>query len=69
MKNREIAEKLYSFHQQEEKLLLRARAAGVDLSQPRFANWPLWVGDSAIYLNELRNEVEIKEAILKKAQG
>ena len=48
---------LANFTSREEHLMSRLRASGFDLARlpERLAGWRFWVGDSAIYLHELKN--------------
>jgi hypothetical protein len=48
------------FTLREESLLERARAIGLVLPE-RLSNWTLWIQDTSMYLNELRNAVEDAE--------
>lgn len=51
---------LVKFTIREEELLQRARKAGLQIPE-RLTNWRLWIGDSVMYLNELRNAVQDAE--------
>lgn len=51
---------LAAFTRREDALLARAKAANVELPE-RLKDWRLWVGDSQIYLAELRAVVEKAE--------
>ncbi len=55
MKQRELSH-IEAFTLREERLLARARAVGLELPE-RLAQWTLWIQDSELYLNELRNAV------------
>ena len=52
---------LVTFTIREEELLQRWRKVGSLKLPERLANWRLWIGDSVMYLNELRNAVEDAE--------
>lgn len=53
----ETAEFLLDFTQREDKLLARARELNISLPN-RLKEWRHWIGDSQIYLNELKNFVD-----------
>ena len=48
---------LADFTHREDALMILVRARNIKLPE-RLANWRLWIGDSQIYLNELRNYLE-----------
>jgi hypothetical protein len=54
------------FTLREEELLQRARLVGLKLPE-RLANWTLWIQDTSMYLNELRNAVEDAEVAHEKS--
>jgi hypothetical protein len=47
-----------NFTDREDKLLKQAMEASLEIPV-RLQNWRHWIGNSQIYLNELRNYVEI----------
>lgn len=65
MTNREIGTHLLQFTLREEALQARAKAVGVDYDADIYRSWQHWFGDSANYLNHLKNAVEAAEAKLK----
>ena len=56
----EIKAKLAYFTRTEDDLMKRLKATGATLPY-NLAHWRLWIGDSAIYLNMLREFVEREE--------
>lgn len=63
--NKEVAAYLRDFELRESKLLAEVKQMEVELPE-RLKNWRLWIGDSQLYLNELRNFVEIERGKLIK---
>lgn len=57
-----MKDRITNFTIREEKLLKRARKAGLVLPE-RLAQWNTWIQDSELYLNELRNAVEDAEFV------
>lgn len=51
-----MKDRITQFTIREEMLLARARIVGLVLRE-RLAQWNLWIQDSELYLNELRNAV------------
>ena len=51
---------LAAFTSREDALITKLKAANFDLSKlpERLSGWRFWIGDSAIYLHELKNFVE-----------
>lgn len=60
--NDETGDYLLNFQRREDALKARARAVGVNLDSTLYRNWQTWFGDSAMYLNHLKNTVEEAEA-------
>jgi hypothetical protein len=50
---------LADFTKREDRLMEKVKTLNLELPE-RLANWRLWIGDSQLYLNELRNFVEAK---------
>lgn len=73
--NTQTGEYLRSFHEREDRLLARLKAFNkLNKKHPvtlpeRLSLWRLWIGDSAIYLNELSNFVSALENSTKKIAG
>lgn len=64
MKRNSTSEYLSDFTRREDALLLRLRNINISSDQlpHRLFNWRQMIGDSQIYLNELKNYVEIEES-------
>lgn len=62
--NKETHQYLSDFTRREDALLLRLRNINISSDQlpDRLFHWRQMIGDSQIYLNELRNYVEIEES-------
>ena len=69
MTNKEVGDKLYRFTTREDVLFARLRKINykIDLLPERLLNWRTWVQDTEIYLNELKNFVEVEEKLLRIA--
>ena len=61
MNNKETGEFLRNFTEREDKYLKLLREKGISLPE-RLRDWRAWIGDSAIYLNELKNFTEHETA-------
>lgn len=58
----QIKSHLEQFTRREDALIARLRFINQTELPERLSNWRLWIQDSAIYLSELRNLVEDREA-------
>ena len=55
--NSEVGAQLRSFEEREQRYLALIKQKNLSLPM-RLTDWRAWIGDSAVYLNELRNFAE-----------